>query len=144
MVRSARWAEESFDRRPCRTVGQRLKPQRPTVAQLLTNRSREVRGLQALSLGLGSLEARGTLVGPIDAIAAALYRPNRHPIGREERSSCFRGKAHGILIGCGYLAVEPGWRSLRSRRRPRELVDRALALAASEAPELANSSPGLV
>jgi hypothetical protein len=90
-------------------VSQRPKPQRPAIAQLLTHRSREVRSLETLSLGLSSLEARGALVGPIDAIAAALYRPNRHSIGREERSSCFHGKAHGTLIGCGEEAVEPGW-----------------------------------
>jgi hypothetical protein len=39
--------------------GQRPKPQGPTVAQLLANRSRKMRGLEALSLGLGSLEASG-------------------------------------------------------------------------------------
>lgn len=32
--------------------------------------------------------------GPRKASIAALYRPNRHPIGHEERSSCLRGKAH--------------------------------------------------
>ncbi|MFI4977495.1 MAG: hypothetical protein ACHQC8_02275 [Solirubrobacterales bacterium] len=67
-----------------------------------------MRGLQTLSLGLSSFEARGPLVGPIDAIAAALYRPDRHPIRREEWSSYFRGKAHGTLIGRGEVMVEPG------------------------------------
>jgi hypothetical protein len=67
-----------------------------------------------LSLGLGSLEACGPLIGPIDAVTAALYRPNRHPIGREERSSTFHGKAHGTLIGCGDVAVEPAESPRRS------------------------------
>ena len=72
-------------------MGQRPQPQRPAIAQLLAHRSQEVCTLEALSLGLSSLEARGTLVGPIDAIAAALYRPNRHPIGCKEWTSCLCG-----------------------------------------------------
>lgn len=56
---------------------------------------------------LSSLEACGTLIGPIDAITLFfslyiyIYRPNRHPIGCEEWSSCFWWEAHEILIGCG-------------------------------------------
>ena len=95
-------------------MSQRSKSQRPAIAQLLTNRSREVRRLQTLPLGLGSLEARGTLIGPINAIAATLYRPNRHPIGRKKRSFCLYGKAHETLIGCSDEAVEPAESPRRS------------------------------
>jgi hypothetical protein len=61
-----------------------------------------------LSLCFSSLEARGPLVSPIDAIATALYRPNRHPIRSEKRSFCLRGKAHEAFIGCDEVTVEPG------------------------------------
>jgi hypothetical protein len=53
-----------------------------------------VGALEALQLSFGSLEARGAVVGGVDAVTTALNRPDRHLIGREEGSG-FRGEGHG-------------------------------------------------
>jgi hypothetical protein len=78
--------EKGFDSRPRWAVGQRPEAEGPPVGQLLSDGGVEARVLKVSSLRLGSLKARGTVVRAIDAVAATFDRPNRHPIGREERS----------------------------------------------------------
>ena len=91
-----------FDGRPRGAVGQRPEPQSPVVAQLLSGRRGEARGLKVPSLRLGSPEP----VMPWQVASkpqAALDRPDGEAVGRSERAGlCWKGHqpAEEAIQGC--------------------------------------------
>src|SRR5262249_15256792 len=98
-------------------AAERSDAQRPSAAELLAKRVGNTAPLQLPLVTLRTLVSGRAMEGGVDAVAAIVDRPDGQLV---RRRSTFHGRplgiAHGVLIGSGERALEPGGGASTKRR----------------------------